>query len=151
MLSFKDRKINDEPYPETTENIDQLFQAVNKQEYSSVFYLLNNKKVSSATVNYANKGRPSLLIECCQRTDEKLLQLMIRIEKDQLKTSYEDVHGHRALWYAIEKNFLNGIHELIENKLVDPNLHDTKTSLTPILQAIERKRTEVNLKLQMIR
>jgi hypothetical protein len=70
---------------------------------------------------------------------------MITIEKNQVNSSYEDVRGHRALWYAIETNFLSGIQDLLEHKLIDPNLHDTKTSFTPILQAIERKRSEVNI------
>lgn len=132
-----------EPYVERTEDIDELFHAVKNQNYSTIQYLLNEKKVSSATVNYADITRPSLLIECCKKSDKKLLQLMIKIEKDQLKSSYEDTHGHRATWYAIETNFIEGIHDLIEHKLIDTNLHDTKTSFTPILQAIERKRSEV--------
>jgi hypothetical protein len=74
---------------------------------------------------------------------------MITNEKNELKSSYEDVHGHRALWYAIENNFLDGIQDLLEHKLIDPNLHDTKTSFTPILQAIEKKRSEVNIELRL--
>jgi hypothetical protein len=145
MSSSQYYPILGDPYPEKTENIDELFQAIKTEDYSKIYYLLNTKKVSSSTVNYADINRPSLLIECCKRSDKKLLQLMIKIEKDQLKTSYEDVHGHRATWYAIENNFISGIHDLSEHKLIDPNLHDTKTSFTPILQAIERKHSEVNI------
>ena len=134
-----------EPYPETTANIDQLFNAVKNEDYSKIFSLLNDKKVSASTVNYADVNRPSLLIECCKRCDKKLLQIMIKIEKNELKTSYEDVNGHRAMWYAIENNFIDGIHDLLENKVIDPNLHDTKTSFTPILQAIEKKHFEVKI------
>jgi len=145
MSSSQYYPILGDPYPEKTENIDELFQAIKTEDYSKIYSLLSTKKVSSSTVNYADISRPSLLIECCKRSDKKLLQLMIKIEKDQLKTSYEDVHGHRATWYAIENNFISGIHDLIEHKLIDPNLHDTKTSFTPVLQAIERKRSEVNI------
>lgn len=132
-----------DPYPETTENIDRLFQAVKSQDYSTIEYLLTEKKCFSSTVNYADKSRPSLLIECCRKTDLKLLQLMIKIERTDMKTTYEDAHQHRALWYAIEKKFLDGIRELLGHKLVDPNLHDTKTSFTPVLQAIQTKSSEV--------
>jgi hypothetical protein len=145
MISSKYYPVLSEPYPETTEDINQLFRAIKTENYSKIHYLLSQKKVSSATVNYADINRPSLLIECCKRSDKKLLQLMIQIEKDKLKTEYEDIHGHRATWYAIENNFISGIHDLIEHKLIDPNLHDTKTSFTPILHAIERKRSEVNI------
>jgi hypothetical protein len=145
MFSSKYYPVLSEPYPETTENIDELFHAVKNENYSQITHLLTDKKVSSSTVNYADINRPSLLIECCKRSDEKLLQIMIKIETNNLKSIYEDVHGHRALWYAIEKNFISGVHHLLEHKLVDPNLHDTKTSFTPIMQAIERKRSEVNI------
>jgi hypothetical protein len=145
MISSKYYPVLSEPYPETTENIDALFHAIKTENYSRIHHLINQKKVSSSTVNYADFNRPSLLIECCKRSDKKLLQIMINIEKTNLKTSYEDIHGHRATWYAIENNFISGIHDLIEHKLIDPNLHDTKTSFTPILQAIERKRSEVNI------
>lgn len=134
-----------EPYPETTANIDLLFSSLNKHDYGTMYQLLSNKKVSSGTVNYADKSRPSLLIECCKRSDQKLLQMIIRLERDQVKILHEDALGHRAVWYAIEKNFQVAIHDLLEHKLMDPNLHDTKTSLTPLLQAIERKHLEVNL------
>lgn len=144
-LTAKYNPILAEPYPETTENIDRLFYAVKNQDYSTIDHLISHKRVSSGTVNYADRNRPSLLIECCKRSDRKLLQIMIKIEKTDLKSSYEDVHGHRALWYAIETNFLTGIHDLLEHKLIDANLHDTKTSFTPILQSIERKRSEVNI------
>ncbi|CAF2066978.1 unnamed protein product [Rotaria magnacalcarata] len=142
-ISSKYNPVLSEPYPETTENIDALFQAVKNQNYSIISNLLREKKVNSSTVNYTDVSRPSLLIECCKRSDKKLLQIMIKIEKEQLKSSYEDVHGHRAVWYAIENNFLIGIQDLLEHKLIDPNLYDTKTSFTPILQGIERKRTEI--------
>lgn len=144
-LAAKYNPILAEPYPETTENIDRLFRAVKNEDYSTIDRLLSEKKISSGTVNYADRNRPSLLIECCQRSDRKLLQVMIKNEKNELKSSYEDIHGHRAVWYAIEKNFLTGMHDLLEHKLIDPNLHDTKTSFTPILHAIERKRSEVNI------
>jgi hypothetical protein len=134
-----------EPYPETTKDIDQLFHAVKNGDYSKINYLLSEKKVSSSTVNYADRSRPSLLIECCKKSDKRLLKIMIKNEKNEMKSSYEDLHGHRALWYAIENNFLTGIQNLLEHKLIDPNLHDTKTSFTPVLHAIERKRSEVNI------
>ncbi|CAF3714085.1 unnamed protein product [Rotaria sordida] len=143
MISSKYYPVLSEPYIETTENIDILFNAVKNEDYSTIYNLLFDKKVNSSTVNYANVNRPSLLIECCKRSDKKLLQIMIKIEKNQLKTSYEDVDGHRAVWYAIENNFISGIHDLLEHKLIDPNLHDTKTSFTPLLQAIEKKRSEI--------
>ena len=145
MISSQYYPVLTEPYPERTENIDELFNAVKNDNYSRIYHLLMNKKVSSATVNYADVSRPSLLIDCCKRADNKLLQMMIKVEKNELKTSYEDVHGHRATWYAIENNFTDGIHDLLEHKLIDPNLHDTKTSFTPILHAIEKKRTEVKV------
>lgn len=143
MLAAKYFRALAEPYPETTENIDRLFHAVQNQEYSTISHLLNEKKVSSGSVNYAKVYRPSLLIECCQRSDRKLLQLIIKIEKDHVKGSYEDADGHRATWYAIENDFNVGIQDLLEHKLIDPNLHDTKTSFTPVLQCIQRKRSEV--------
>ncbi|CAF2917364.1 unnamed protein product [Rotaria sp. Silwood2] len=143
LISSKYNPVLSEPYPETTENIDALFNAVKTEDYSKIYNLLHDKKVSASTVNYADVNRPSLLIECCKRSDKKLLQIIIKIEKNQLKTSYEDAHGHRAAWYAIENNFIIGIHDLLEHKLIDPNLHDTKTSLTPLLQAIEKKRSEI--------
>jgi hypothetical protein len=143
LISSKYYPVLSEPYPETTENIDALFDAVKIEDYSKIYSLLNDKKVSAATVNYANVNRPSLLIECCKRSDKKLLQIMIKIEKTELKTAYEDVLGHRAVWYAIENNFIDGIHDLLEHKLIDPNLHDTKTSFTPVLHAIEKKHSEV--------
>jgi hypothetical protein len=145
MIASNHYPVLSEPYPETTQNIDQLFHAIKNEDYSKILNLLTDKKVSAATVNYADVNRPSLLIECCKRSDKKLLQIMIKVEKNELKTLYEDVHGHRALWYAIESNFITGIHDLLENKLVDTNLHDTKTSFTPILQSIEKKRSEVKI------
>jgi hypothetical protein len=145
MIAPKYNPVLAEPYPERTEDIDQLFSAVKHGDYSKINHLLTDKKVSSSTVNYADRSRPSLLIECCKKTDKRLLKIMITIEKNQVNSSYEDVRGHRALWYAIETNFLSGIQDLLEHKLIDPNLHDTKTSFTPILQAIERKRSEVNI------
>ncbi len=149
MFITKFNPILAEPYPETTKDIDELFYAVKHDDYLKIHHLINEKKVSSSTVNYADRSRPSLLIECCKRSDRKLLQIMITNEKNELKSSYEDVHGHRALWYAIENNFLDGIQDLLEHKLIDPNLHDTKTSFTPVLQAIERKRSEVNIELRL--
>ena len=148
-LSAKYFPVLDEPYSETTEDIDRLFSAVNHQDYATVLFLLNQKRVTAATVNYAERQRPSLLISCCQRSDLKLLQILIKVEKDKLKSDYEDVQGHRATWYAIENNFIDGLQHLLEHKLIDPNLHDTKTSFTPVLQAIERKRTEVREKIEI--
>jgi hypothetical protein len=128
---------------QSTTHINQLFQYVEQGDYAAISHLLNAKKVSSGTVHNGNGNRPSLLIECCRRADRKLLQLIIQVEKDQVQTTYEDVHGHRALWYAIETNFIDGCCDLFERKLIDPNLYDTKTSLTPLFQAIEKKRDEV--------
>lgn len=144
-ISSKYIPVLSEPYPETTEDIDILFAAVKTQNYSIISSLLSDKRVSAATVNYTDVSRPSLLIDCCKRSDKKLLQIMIKVERDKLKSSYEDPQGHRALWYAIESNFITGIEDLLEHKLVDPNLHDTKTSFTPLMQCIERKRTEVKI------
>ena len=144
LLAAKYMRALAEPYPETTENIDRLFHAVHNEDYATISHLLTEKKVSSASVNYAKVHRPSLLIECCQRSNRKLLQLIIKIEKDQVKSSYEDADGHRATWYAIENDFMVGINDLLEHKLIDPNLHDTKTSFTPVLQCIQRKRSQVS-------
>ncbi|CAF3813400.1 unnamed protein product, partial [Rotaria magnacalcarata] len=67
-ISSKYNPVLSEPYPETTENIDALFQAAKNQNYSIISNLLREKKVNSSTVNYTDVSRPSLLIECCKRS-----------------------------------------------------------------------------------
>ncbi|CAF0805242.1 unnamed protein product [Didymodactylos carnosus] len=129
------------PYKETTENINALFRAINESNYLLIKELLSGKKVSSSTVDYTDRTRPNTLIVCCKRADFKLLKLLLKYDK--IDPLYEDPNKHRALFYAIQSKFELGVEELLKQNIFDPNLHDSGTSFTPLLQAINVQNSKI--------